>query len=49
MLKSLARDFRQRECPKESLVALEKTDTGFTSKLWRKADKSGWIGMIMTP
>ncbi|MFC1990205.1 acyl-CoA dehydrogenase family protein [Chloroflexota bacterium] len=49
MLKSLARDFRQRECPKQSLVALDKTDTGFTSEVWSKAAKLGWLGMVIPP
>ncbi len=30
MLKTMARDFVQRECPKATLLTLDKTDTGFS-------------------
>ncbi len=49
MLKSLARDFRQREYSKQVLVSLEKADTGFTSEVWKKAAELGWLGMIIPP
>ncbi len=47
MLKSTARDFVQRECPKTTLLALDKTDTGFSPETWKKAAKLGWLGMIV--
>ncbi len=47
MIKSAARDFVQRECDKRTLLALDKTDTGFSPELWEKAAEMGWLGMVV--
>ncbi len=47
MLKSMTRDFVQRECPKATLLALDKTETGFSPETWKKAADLGWFGMVL--
>ncbi len=47
MLKNSTRDFVQRECPKKTLIALDKTDTGFSPETWKKAAELGWLGMLV--
>ncbi len=47
MLKSMVRDFVQRECPKSTLLTLDKTDTGFSPETWKKAAALGWLGMVV--
>ncbi len=47
MLKSMTRDFVQRECPKATLLALDKTETGFSPETWNKAAALGWLGMVV--
>ncbi len=47
LLKSTASNFVQQEYPKETLVALEKTPTGITSDLLRKAADLGWLGILI--
>lgn len=47
MLKNMVRDFRERETPKDVLVALQKSDTGYDQEMWQKAAESGWLGMLI--
>ncbi len=47
LLKSTASTFVQQEYSKETLVALEKTPTGITSELLRKAADLGWFGILI--
>lgn len=47
MLKNMVRDFMDRETPKDVLVALQKSDTGYDQEVWRKAAESGWLGMLI--
>lgn len=47
LLKSTTSTFVQQEYPKETLVALEKTPTGITSELLRKAAELGWFGILI--
>ena len=47
MIKSATRDFVQRECNKTTLLALDKTDTGFSPDTWKNAAELGWLGMIV--
>ena len=47
LLKSTASSFVHQEYSKETLVELEKTPTGITSELLRKAVDLGWFGIII--
>ena len=47
LLKSTASSFVQQEYSKETLVELEKTPTGITSDLLRKAVDLGWFGILI--
>ena len=49
LLKSTAANFVQQEYSKETLVGLEKTPTGITSELLRKAVDLGWFGIALDP
>ncbi len=46
MLKASARDFLQKECPKKSVRQLDESDEGYSSELWRKMARQGWIGLV---
>ena len=45
MLKQSARDFLQRECPKELVRAMEKDERGYPPALWSQMASLGWLGM----
>ena len=47
LLKSTARDFMERECPTDTLLDLDETDTGFSEDIWQKAAEIGWLGMLV--
>ena len=47
LLKNTARDFMGRDCPRESLLELEETETGYSGELWQKAAEIGWLGMLV--
>jgi alkylation response protein AidB-like acyl-CoA dehydrogenase len=47
MIQSAARDFIQRKFDKRTLLALDKTDTGFSSDVWKEAAELGWLGMAV--
>jgi alkylation response protein AidB-like acyl-CoA dehydrogenase len=46
MLKKLARDFLQKECPKRLIRQLDESDEGYSSELWRKMVELGWMGLV---
>jgi alkylation response protein AidB-like acyl-CoA dehydrogenase len=46
MLKTLARDFLQKECPKQLVKQLDESDAGYSPELWRKMAELGWMGLI---
>ncbi|MBM4446684.1 MAG: acyl-CoA dehydrogenase [Chloroflexi bacterium] len=46
MLKTSARDFLQKECPKQLVRQLDESDTGYSSELWQKMAKLGWTGLV---
>jgi alkylation response protein AidB-like acyl-CoA dehydrogenase len=46
MLKASARDFLQKECPKRLVRQLDEIDEGFSSELWQKMAKQGWMGLV---
>ena len=47
MLKNAAREFIQRECPKEVLLDLDGRETGQAPELWDKVVRMGWPGIVV--
>ena len=47
MLKNAAREFIQRECPKEVLLELDGAETGQAPELWDKVARMGWPGIVV--
>ena len=45
MLKTSARDFLQKECPKQLVQQLDESDEGYSRELWRKMAGLGWMGL----
>ncbi len=45
MLKKSARDFLQKECPKQLVKQLDESEEGYSPELWRKMAGLGWIGL----
>lgn len=45
MLKRSARDFLQKECPKQLVRQVDETDSGYSPELWRKMSDLGWMGL----
>ena len=46
MLKTSARDFLQKECPKKLVRQLDESETGYSPELWRKMAELGWMGLV---
>jgi len=46
MLKTSARDFLQKECPKQLVRQLDDSDTGYSPELWQKMAELGWMGLV---
>jgi alkylation response protein AidB-like acyl-CoA dehydrogenase len=46
MLKTLARDFLQKECPKRLVRQLDESDEGYSAELWHKMAELGWMGLV---
>lgn len=46
MLKKSARDFLQKECPKQLVRQLDESDTGYSPDLWKKMAELGWMGLV---
>jgi len=47
MLRTMARDFGQNECPKSLVRAMDKDEKGFPEALWKKMAELGWIELII--
>lgn len=45
MLRTSARDFLQKECPKKLVKQLDESDEGYSPELWRKMAELGWTGL----
>lgn len=45
MLKKMARDFLETECPETLVRDMEEDDKGYSPDLWRKMAELGWLGM----
>lgn len=46
MLKKVARDFLEKECPESLVREMEEDEDGFSPELWRKIADLGWLGLI---
>ncbi len=46
MMKTSARDFLQKECPKSLVKQLDESDEGYSPELWRKMAGLGWLGLM---
>lgn len=46
MLKTSARDFLQKECPKKLVKQLDESDEGYSPELWQKIAGLGWLGLM---
>src|SRR5947209_11070543 len=49
MLQRVARDFVEREAPRDAITALQDSETGFRPELWETAASLGWLGMLIPP
>ncbi|MBM3941680.1 MAG: acyl-CoA dehydrogenase [SAR202 cluster bacterium] len=47
MLKNLAREFLEKECPPEMARAMEADDLGYPPALWKKLADLGWLGLAL--
>jgi len=47
MLKSTARAFLERECPRQLLLELDRTETGMSPALWSQLARMGWLGLAI--
>ena len=45
MLRTSARDFLQKECPKTLVRELEESDLGYSPEMWQKMAGLGWLGL----
>ena len=45
MLRKMARDFFQKECPKDMIREMEEDETGYSPDLWKKMADLGWMGL----
>ena len=46
-LKATAREFMERECPRDLLVELGKSETGHDPAIWQKAAEVGFLGALV--
>lgn len=46
MLRESARDFLQKECPKQLVRRLDESDEGYSPELWRKMAELGWMSLV---
>ena len=47
MLRTSARDFLTKECPKALVRKLEEDEKGFSPELWSKMAELGWVGLVL--
>ncbi len=45
MLKTSAREFMDKECPREHVRAMMEDKTGYSPELWKKMADLGWLGI----
>jgi len=46
MLKTMAHDFLEKECPESLVREVERGDKGYSQELWRKIAELGWLGIV---
>jgi len=47
MLKTMARDFLEKECPKAHVRAMMDDEKGYSPELWQKMAEVGWLGLVL--
>jgi len=47
MLRTTARDFLTKECPKALVREMEEDEKGYSLELWRKMAELGWMGLVL--
>ncbi len=47
MLKNVARDFLEKECPEKHVRDMEEDELGYSPELWKKMAEQGWQGLIV--
>jgi alkylation response protein AidB-like acyl-CoA dehydrogenase len=47
MLKNVARDFLEKECPESLVRQMEEDDKGYSPELWQKMAGQGWMGLTI--
>ena len=47
MLKTSARDFLEKECPKQLVREMIEDERGYSPELWRKMAAQGWMGLAL--
>ena len=47
MLKNLAREFLEAECPPSLARAMEKDELGYPPEIWKKMAELGWFGLAL--
>ena len=47
MLRTMAKDFLTKECPKTLVRQLEEDEKGYSPELWRKMAELGWMGLVL--
>ena len=45
MLKTMARDFLENECPKRHVRDMMDDEKGYSPELWKKMADLGWLGL----
>ena len=46
MLRKMAREFLEKECPERFVRDMEKDERGYSRELWAKMAELGWMGLI---
>jgi alkylation response protein AidB-like acyl-CoA dehydrogenase len=46
MLKTMARDFLEKECPESFVREMEEDDDGLSLEMWHKVADLGWLGLV---
>jgi len=47
MLKTMARDFLEKECPKTHVRAMMDDEKGYSPEIWQKMAEVGWLGLVL--
>ena len=47
MIKTTARDFLEKECPKALVRDMEENEQGYSPELWKKMADLGWLGLAI--